>query len=304
MPKPIDVVKREIRERLKGKNSSERCKELRKLLDEIPWSVGDYKNIRADLTRQLESSISSMSGTKRGGSASGFSFRKESPQMLILGTPNSGKSTFLNKYTRAGAKVADYPFTTTQPVIGTMSYNDVRIYMVEMPPLFEGCFEYDKRSFSLIRTTDGLLMTINYPEEYLVLQYELEKAAIGLKDNKTMEGDESRVKIYKPALIVHRREKPPTNLRSIEYSNEAEIKQAVYETLGIKRVYLLDNKNKTVLPPVVFIEDEFTVSDLLKRTGTYKFFKTAKIWGKTAKYDGEPVGLDYKLSDGAMIRIY
>jgi len=58
--------------------------------------------------------------------------------ICIVGQPNSGKSTLLAAVSRARPEIADYPFTTRQPVLGVMP-GDRRDYIVaEIPGLVEG----------------------------------------------------------------------------------------------------------------------------------------------------------------------
>jgi GTP-binding protein len=58
--------------------------------------------------------------------------------ICIVGHPNSGKSTLLSAISRAKPEIADYPFTTRQPILGVMS-NDRRDFVVaEIPGLVEG----------------------------------------------------------------------------------------------------------------------------------------------------------------------
>ena len=99
----------------------------------------------------------------------------------LLAVPNAGKSTFISRCSRAKPKVADYPFTTVEPVLGVVSAHGQDFVMMEVPGLLEGAHEgvglghqflrHAERARVYVHIIDGL--ADDPGEQYRMLNNEL-----------------------------------------------------------------------------------------------------------------------------------
>ncbi|MEM1687340.1 MAG: TGS domain-containing protein, partial [Zestosphaera sp.] len=79
----------------------------------------------------------------------------------------------------------------------------------------------------------------------------------------------------------------------------------VFKMLNLIRVYTKEPNSDTHSPKPLILKEGSTLEDAVReiREEFLKFFKYARVWGPSAKYPGEKVGLSHKLMDKDIIEI-
>ncbi|MEJ7716658.1 MAG: Obg family GTPase CgtA [Thermoleophilaceae bacterium] len=111
----------------------------------------------------------------------------------LVGLPNAGKSSLLARLTRAHPKVADYPFTTIDPVLGTLDGDDRQLVVADIPGLIEGAsagaglghefLAHVERTRLLVHVLDLAPLDGSDPEEnHATVERELREHGAGLAE--------------------------------------------------------------------------------------------------------------------------
>ena len=61
--------------------------------------------------------------------------------VALIGTPSVGKTSIINSISNTKAKVADYPFTTLIPNLGSVTVQDMHFNVIDIPGLIKGAAE-------------------------------------------------------------------------------------------------------------------------------------------------------------------
>jgi len=144
-----------------AKTDEEKVIALQGMLSASPTHKGS-ENLRRDISKRISELKIKMekraAALKKTGHSIGI--RKEGAgQVVIVGLANSGKSTFLTKFTNAKPAIASYPYTTTKPEIGVLNYGGAHIQIVELPSFLESK-EMANQIISIIRSADAIIFIV------------------------------------------------------------------------------------------------------------------------------------------------
>ena len=105
----------------------------------------------------------------------------------IVGMPNAGKSSLLSAITSARPKIADYPFTTINPNLGVVLYDNKEVTLADIPGLIEGAHEgigLGDKFLRHIERCKNILHLIDITNENLLENYSKVRKEISKYSNK------------------------------------------------------------------------------------------------------------------------
>lgn len=309
-----------------AKTTAEKIKALEVMMAVIPKHKGTEK-IRAQLKSRMAKLKEELQRKPTIGKAEqAFYIKKEGcAQILLLGVPNTGKSTLFSKMTNAFSEVADYPFTTQKPIPGIMKFENLQIQLVDTPPIQ---LDHVEPGFSnLLRNADAVLLVVDLTEdpifqmEILLEVLKEMRIRVGRKEEgPSLEVGWAFLKAillgnkcdFKNAMeaygTVEAQFKKTFSILPIsakEGMNIQELKREVYKILGIIRVYTKAPGGDPDLSEPVVLKRGSTVEDVAN--SIHKDFvrelRYARIWG-SGKFDGQMVKRDYPLSEGDVIELH
>lgn len=258
----------------KAQTTDQKLRALKKMLAAVPKHKGTEK-----LQKEIKEKIRKLKfkkerETKQKKASFSLSIKKEgAAQVVLVGTPNSGKSTLLNQLTGSKAEVADYPLTTTKPEVGMMDIEGIKIQIVEIPAVVEDFEETEMGPtfLGIIRTADLMVWLYNSLEEKKLLQKELSDV----------------------------------NIPKVDYKKDRNPKELIWKNLGIIKVYTKEPGKKPSFPPLA-LEKNSSIKDMAKKVHKdfIKRFRFARIWGKSAKFPSQQVGINHQLEDGDIVELH
>lgn len=307
MPMPHRTQMQVIKRRLIGKEGSERVHELRAILQELPgYRNGPYADIRRWVLEQIEETHKRSHAIQR----DSIAIRREGvAQVALVGAPNAGKSSLLHALSHIQIKIGDYAFTTLRPVASLTRIGGVLVQLVEIPGLISGASEGrggGRALLGVLRSADAIAYCVDISGPYDALhdvRNEVALAGIQLpsmlaatKMDEANERDLANLQAVFPDL-------PVVGVSIIDDESLIAFKEAVWKLTGLIRVYLRNNKQVDEEP--MAMEPGTTIFDVATKVhkDLAANFRGARIWGPSARFDGQQVGRDHLLQDGDSVEI-
>jgi len=307
-----------------AKDPMEKIAALEEMLAIMPKHKGT-DHLRAELRTRI-AKLTQLAAKKSGARRASMVIEKEgAAQVAVIGLPNAGKSQLISTITNASPPVAEYPFTTHSATPGMMEFENIKIQMLDTPPLAPQAIQFWLPP--LLRRADALLIMVdlsNNPlEQMAAVVTQLKKMRIVLGEGGGG-GDPEFTVWHRKALIIGNKldlDGAAPNYEALKAKYEGrfpviavsarqgtgleELKAKIYEVLDIIRVYTkVPGKKPDFTDPIV-VDRGSTLADAAAEV--HKDFaadmKYARIWG-SGKHDGVMARRDHVLEDGDIIELH
>ncbi|MBU8932775.1 MAG: 50S ribosome-binding GTPase [candidate division Zixibacteria bacterium] len=310
-------------------DSREKLRLAQELLRTMPKHKGtthlqaDMKTKIANLKRDIESGGSSHGARQT--VARDYIEKEGAGQAILIGPPNSGKSSLVDSLTGAKPLVADYPYSTREPLPGMMTFETVQFQLIDTPPISPETFE--NYLAGLIRNADLVVLVCDL--EANTMLDDLKFIVSLLKEKRIVfcpeipeESDDARLCCKKTILCAHKsyedesgakRERlacqfpglPMVSTSIIDDDSLDTFRRTIFKAFNIMRIYTKPvGKDADFKDPVILPEGG-TVEDAAR--GLHKDFaaklKFAKVWGE-GKFDGQKVQSDFQLADTDIVEFH
>jgi ribosome-interacting GTPase 1 len=305
--------------------NEEKIVALEEMLRVIPKHKGT-DHLKADLRRKLSKLKDVTTQQKKAGKHVDVFHvpRSGAGQIVLLGTPNCGKSSVVAALTNAKVNVADFPFATAGPVPGMVTFEDVQIQLVDMPPITADYIAPGQvgtyRNCDIIAVVIDLSADVQ--EQWQICLDFLESRSLIIDEQTPAYDDQGNMlgkkvfcictksDIARAGAIEKLKESCKRPLEFIETSivtgaGLEELATRCFGMLGILRVYAkppgkpADMTEPFTLPVGSTVMDMATV---IHRQLAEKL-KSARIWG-SGVHDGQNVQRNHVLKDKDVVELH
>jgi uncharacterized protein len=287
------------------------------------------EKLQAELKTKLSEAREEAEHAKKHPKKAGVSYkipRQGAGQYVLLGPPNAGKSRLLTRLSRAAPEVAPYPFTTREPHAGMMDWQDVKVQLIDLPPITADVME--PYISSMTRAADAALLMLDLGDDdgpfavetvlerlaevktVLAREVPLEQEDYSIEVTKTLlvankidlPGAAERLEIvremFEPRFVIH--------VISAEHGTGLEdLREAIYRFLNVIRVYTKQPGKPPDLTSPFTVPAGSTLVDMAAEVHRdfAENLKSARIWG-TGVFDGQSVKRDHVLHDKDVVELH
>lgn len=277
----------------------------------------------SELTDQIEQE---KAGPKKSAPGTFRIPRQGAGTVVLLGPPNAGKSMLLSKLTKAKPEVAAYPFTTREPIPGMMDFENVRVQLVDLPPVTAD--HYDTFVTDITRGADAAVLFLDLanddgPAETQAVIDRLKLARRVLVKELPAEDDPATYSL-RTIVAATKSDDEAADIR-LEMAKEwlgdrfplvvasaetgaglDDLRRAIFDSLRVMRV-----QTKQPGKPVDPTGPPFTCpvgSTVAEFAGCVhsefeEKVKSARVWG-TGVTDGQTVGRDHVLHENDVVELH
>lgn len=226
--------------------------------------------------------------------------KKEGFQLVLIGFPNSGKSSLLARLTNARPVISEYAFSTFQPEIGTFEFQGVKAQIIDQPSLGNENFD-----IGLANNADCLIYVVERFEDIDKINSLIPRARgkriIVFNKSDLLSGDEKR----KIEATIKSKRLNGFLVSTITEENLIELKQKILQETGLIRIYMKE-PGKPASPNPMVLAPGSTVKDVAERIlkGFSAKVKETKITGPSSKFPNQKVGLSHIVKDLDVIEFH
>jgi small GTP-binding protein len=277
----------------------------------------------SELTDQIEQE---KSGPKKAAPGTFKIPRQGAGTVAFLGPPNAGKSALLAKLTKAKPEVAAYPFTTREPIPGMMDFENVRVQLIDLPPITAD--HYESFVTDVTRSADAAALFLDLanddgPVETQTVIDRLKLARRVLVKELPAEDDPATYSL-RTIVVATKADDEAADIR-LEMAKEwlgdrfplvvvsadrgdglDTLRKATFDSLRVMRIQT-KQPGKPVDPtgPPFTCPVGSTVAEFagVVHSDFEEKLKSARVWG-TGVVDGQTVGRDHVLHENDVVELH
>ena len=314
--KPKDM-RRKIDSSLQGKSEAQQVRIIDGFLRDWPHNVrGEYVEIRRQLLRRQEKlqTVQQVKSSSTSGSDDPFVVPKWGHlTAVLLGLPNTGKSYIFHRLGGDGATIADYPFSTTSPAAHHAALDNLRLQLLDLPPLTPGTTEalpYGGKLRALFENADVLCAVVDLSEDIEhqegTIAEELDSFGIDRQATPTLvlgtrvsADDPPNEDAATPHMLA------PTRLILSSEDDYRNVLPEVARLGGYEAVLTKPPGQSPEEADRLWVQKGATVKDLAGAVHKELGDRTtgALVWGASSVHPGGTVSVNHVLSDGDVVEL-